>query len=308
MSKLSLAYGALKLNLHAKSPTLLVVGGVVVMGAAAVLACKQTTQLEGVIEPHVEQLEKIENARKTKPELKDGGNYSDEVARSDRTITYSKAGRDVAKLYAVPAALFLGGAVMVFRGHHLLQQRNAALAVAFTALKKSFDRYRERVVKEQGHEADQHFMNSSTAHTFTTGAGYPMQTATRDWDTSAKDPYNRVFSNETSSKWQNDLGTNKHYIQSIQRYAQQTLNHRGYIYLSEIYTSLGLPESDISRVVGWKIQMNENGDRTVPIVDFGLDKPLPDDWKYNQQRAVFLDFNCDGLIVGGKLQQILEQA
>jgi len=44
------------------------------------------------------------------------------------------------------------------------------------------------------------------------------------------------------------------------------------------------------------------------MIDFGLDTPLPDDWKYSREKAIYLDFNCQGLIVGGKLQKILERA
>lgn len=290
MSKLTRAYGAAKLALHAKSPTLLIVGGVVAMAGAAVFACKKTLEVEQVLEPHQTELETFKN---------------DPSPGDEKSIVQLQMARDVAFHYAAPVGIFLLGAGMVFKGHSILQKRNAALAMAFTTLKKSFDNYRARVVSEQGHEADQRFLNGSK-ETIVNNHGYSQRVLSRDWDESLKDPYNRVFCQETSSKWQNDLGANKHFIACQQRFAQQILNRQGYLYLSEVYDSLGIARSDVSQVCGWKITTLPDGTRNVPVVDFGLDLPIPDDWKYNQERAVFLNFNCQGPIVGGKIQEAIE--
>lgn len=307
MHRFTRAYGAAKLALHANQPTMLCVGGVVVMAAAAVLACKKTVDLEQVIAPHVEQLELIKAAENTRPDMVGGGKYGSENAQGDRIVTYRNITFATSKHYAVPALLFVGGAVMVFRGHHVLQQRNAALAVAFTTLKSSFDAYRARVVSDQGQEADQRYMNGHI-HTAGNDQYGPYQVTTRDWEQSDKDPYNRVFSQKNSSQWQNDLGSNKHFVASQQRFAQQILNRQGYLYLADVYQALGFVETDISRVVGWKINYLADGTKDIPIVDFGIDKKLPDDWKYGLNREIYLDFNCQGLIVGGKVQKMLEAA
>lgn len=293
MQKFTRAYGAFKLALHANAPTLLVAGGVATMGVAAVLVAKQTAVWQEKMIPHVRKMDELEK----------NGKVDDQTKLSMGL----DAAKDTVIVYAVPAALFVGGAVLVFHGHHKLQQRNAALAIAFTALKKSFDGYRHRVVRELGHESDQYFLNGAKEVTHQDKNGQ-YQTNTRDWEKSALDPYNRVFSQETSNQWQNDLGCNKDFVHGQQRFAQQILNRQGYIYLSDVYRSLGIAESDISRVVGWKIVTLPDGTRNVPVVDFGLDRMIPDDWKYSANREIFLDFNCQGLIVGGKVQKMLENA
>lgn len=311
MSKLSRGIGAMKLLLHAKSPTLWVVGGVAAMGASVIVACRQTAALETVLEPHVEQLEKLKVAQDAlttnshKVKTRDGNLVSMEDISKDRFSTYIKAGVDCSRLYAVPLVLFIGGACMVFKGHSILQQRNAALAVAFTTLKKSMDAYRARVIAEQGHEADQRFLNGHT-EMITGKDGYSQRVATRNWK-APEDVYDRVFSQENSKFWENDLGTNKHFISCQQRYAQQVLNHDGYIYLADVYKGLGLAPSATAQLVGWKIRYLPDGTKDIPIVDFGLDKPLSDDWKYNQEKAVYLAFNCQGLICGGEIQDVLEK-
>jgi hypothetical protein len=304
MSFITRAYGAVQLAVKANGPTLMVVGGVVSMGAAAVMAGKQTLKVEEVLAKHTPDLEKIQKAEGLQLE-----SYGREVAQKDRITVYSRAGFDLVKLYAVPTVLFAGGAALVFGGHRIMLKRNATLALAFTGLKKSFDAYRARVVEKVGHDADQAFLHGAVVKEVVDPETGKVETiATRDWDDSSQDPYNRVFEQGASAQWQPDLGVNKMFVAQQQRFAQQLLSMRGYLYLSEVYEALGFPESDISRVVGWKVIKHPDGTKNVPFVDFGLDKPLPDDWKYNQERAIYLDFNCQGLIIGGKVQKILEQA
>lgn len=304
MSYLTRAIGAARLALKAKAPTLMVAGGVVAMGAGTVLACKQTLQVEGILEKHTPDLEKIQQG-----EALELDSYTPEVAHSDRLKVYSRAGLDMIKLYAVPGVLFLGGAGLVFQGHRIMVQRNATLAIAFTSLKSVFDRYRSNVVDEFGFEADQAMYSGYKVKEIIDDETGAVKTVnTRDWESSGHDPYNRVFEQGASESWQPDLGINKMFVAQQQRFAQELLNRRNYLYLSEVYTALGFPESDVSRVVGWKVRRNPDGSRDIPFVDFGLDKPHPDDWKYNNEKAIYLDFNCQGLIVGGKIQKILERA
>lgn len=299
------AIGAAQLALKAHAPTIMVSGGVVAMGAGAVVACKKTLRVEEVLEKHTTDLERIQEGQSLKL-----SSYTDEDARNDRIKVYTRASWDMTKLYAVPGVLFVGGALTVFAGHRLLLRRNATLAVAFTACFEAFEKYRERVRAEQGSEADQRYLNGYVVkEVYDDDSGKTQLITTRDWDGDPNgDPYNRVFGQGESKEWVNDLSINKMLVQTQQKFAQQRLNHYGVLWLSEVYESLGFEVNDISRVVGWKVRMLPDGSKDIPVVDFGLDKPHPDDWKYSQDKAIYLDFNCQGLIVGGKIQKIIEQA
>lgn len=304
MSFLTIAYHATKLAVKAHAPTIMVVSGVASMTGGTVLACKQTLKIEEVLEPHTKMLEKVQHGETLQLE-----GYSNDDARGDRFRVYGRVAVDLTKLYAVPGALFIGGAGLVFSGHHIMIKRNATLAIAFTGLKKSFDAYRGRVVNALGHDADQAFMHGAVVREIVDPeTGAVVTVATRDWDASRKDPYNRVFEQGASASWQPDLGVNKMFLHHQQKFAQERLSRQGYLYLSDVYQALGFPESDISRVVGWKVERNPDGSRNFPVVDFGLDKNVPDDWKYSHEDNVYLDFNCQGLIIGGKVQKILELA
>lgn len=305
MSYLTRAIGAAKLFAKANAPTIMVTGGVVAMGAGAIMGAKKTLYLEDALRPHVNTLDRIEEGEKNESLF----SYDSSKARSDRFKVYGHVGLDVTKLYFVPIVFFVGGAGLVFGGHRIMLQRNATLALAFTGLKQSFDAYRARVVQEYGPEHDQAFMNGFKKIEITDPeTGEVREVASRDWDSVGNDPYNRIFEQGASSEWENDLGVNLMFLRNQQKFAQALLNRQKYLYLSDIYKALGFPENDISRLVGWKVTKLPDGSDNIPFVDFGLDTPVPDDWKYSKENAVFLDFNCQGLIIGGKVQKILEQA
>jgi hypothetical protein len=302
------ALGATRLALKANAPTLMVAGGVVSMGAAVVTASKQTLKAEEVLAKHTPGLEKIQKASELGV-----ASYTEDVARGDRFKVYSAAGFDLCKLYAVPGVLFVGGAALVFGGHRIMLKRNATLAIAFTSVQNAFARYRQNVRKsmEEGAEFDQAMLTGYKKKEIVDPTGVTDEKQivnTRDWDETSSDPYNRVFEQGESSQWTPDLLSNKHLIRMQQKFAQELLNRRGYLYLSEVYQALGFDESPVSRVVGWKVTRLPDGSKDIPIVDFGLDKPYHDDWKYTPEAAIYLDFNCQGLIVGGMIQKLLERA
>lgn len=304
MSFLTRAYGATKLALKAKAPTIMVVTGVASMGAAAVIGARQTLKVEEVLEKHTPNLEKIQKGQDL-----DLGSYTQEDAQRDRGRVYAAAAFDLTKLYAVPGVLFIGGAGLVFGGHRMMVKRNAQLAIAFTGLKKMFDGYRGRVQDKLGHEADQAFLNGATVkEVIDPATGEVATIATRDWDKSREDPYNRVFAQDTSSEWQDDYGVNKMFILQQVKSAQQVLNLQGHLYLNDLYQALGFPKTDIGQVAGWRVRRLADGSRDIPTIDVGLDKMMPDDWKYNNRNEIFLDINCQGYIVGGTVQKLLEQA
>lgn len=305
MSFLTRAYGASKLALKAKAPTIMVVSGVVSMGAAAVVGAKQTLKVEEVLEKHAPKLEKIQKGIHLELD-----SYTNEDAQKDRFRVYAAAGLDLGRLYAVPGVLFVAGAGLVFGGHRLMLKRNASLALAFTGLKSTLDAYRQRVRDQFGDEVDQGMLtgHKQIAVGQDPKTGEVEYVHERDWDHARKDPYNRVFEQGASSQWKPDLGINRMFLLQQREFAQQKLNLQGHLYLNDVYEALGFPRTDIGQVTGWKVGTLPDGSRNIPHVDFGLDTPIPNDWQYNRENAIFLDFNCQGLIVGGKIQKIIEES
>lgn len=304
MSNLTRAVGAVKLLAKAHAPTIMVVSGVASMAGSVFTASKQTLKVEETLVPHVESLEKIQTGIDLELD-----SYDTKAVQRDKVVVYTRVAKDLTVLYAVPGVLFIGGACLVFGGHRMLLKRNASLALAFTGLKKAYDTYRSNVRDEFGAEVDQAMLHGYKIVEHTDPETGKVTTInTRDWDAPGADPYNRVFGRGETSQWIDDLSVNKMFIAQQQRMAQILLGNRGYLYLSEVYEALGFPETDVSRVVGWKAGYNPDGSKDIPVIDFGLDRALPDDWKYTQQGQIYLDFNCQGLIIGGKIQKALEKA
>lgn len=297
------AYGASKLLLKANAPTIMVVGGVVSMGAGAIVACKQTLVIEEVLEPHVEMLEKIKQGE----ELGIQG-YQGDTAAKDRYKVYARVGRDVGKLYAVPGVLFFGGAALVFGGHRIMVKRNATLALAYTGLKKSFDAYRGRVREQWGSEADRAMMSGYSLKEIEDEQGNKTLVPVIDQDTARIDPYNRIFEQGATPEWRNDYGANIFHVSNQERMANFRLNRYGILYLNEVYESLGFPRTDVGQVVGWKVKTLPDGTKDIPMVSFGVDVVHPMDDELKKSKAIYLDFNCQGLIVGGQVQKALEKA
>lgn len=300
---ISRAYHASKLAIKAAAPTIMVVGGVVSMGASAITAGKKTLEVEEVLAKHTPNLEKIKKGLDLQLD-----SYTENQARNDRIKVYSATAVDLTKLYAIPIGLFVAGASLVFGGHRIMLQRNATLALGFTALQKAFDTYRGRVRETYGEAADQGMLNGWVVKEVIDNDGKVETIAVRDWDAEELDPYNRVFEQGVTAEWQNDFNVNKNFLRHQRQFAQEKLNRKGILYLSEVYEALGFAETDISRVVGWKVKYNPDGSRDIPHVDFGLDKAQSDDWSYSREKAVYLDFNCQGLIIGGRIQKILEKS
>lgn len=304
MKFITRAYAATKLALKANAPTIMVVGGVAAMGASVITASKQTLKAEEVLAVHVPKLEKIQAARAL-----DVPSYDDEAALQDRFKVYSATAFDLGKLYAVPIVLFSGGAILVFGGHRMMLKRNAALGLAFTTLQKAYAKYRENVQNTMGHDYDQAMLTGfKTEERLDEKTGEVKTVNVMDWDADSIDPYNKMFEQGASTQWEPDLGINKGFIAIQQEYAQEKLLRYGILYLSDVYKSLGFDETPISRLVGWKVKFNPDGSREIPVVDFGINKPTSATFNSSREHSVYLDFNCEGLVIGGLVQKIMEQA
>ena len=92
MAKMNVLDGAsrvfhkLKFNVGKHSPELLSVAGTVSVVAGAVMECKASTKLEGVMAEAKEKVDTIK-AAPTNPELKD--QYTEEDAKKDVAIVYA---------------------------------------------------------------------------------------------------------------------------------------------------------------------------------------------------------------------------
>ena len=139
------AAGKVGLVLSKHSPAMLsVIGGVGVV-ATAVLASQETLRVKEVIEPHVENLELISATLEDESKQ-----YSDQDALHDRTVIYTRLGRDLLKLYAPALIVGVLTVASIAASHRISAKRIAGLTAAYGALDQSYRRYKGRVEQALG--------------------------------------------------------------------------------------------------------------------------------------------------------------
>lgn len=142
------------------SPELMVAGGIVGGAATTVLACKKTRtyvfqKLE--YDNMVDTLDELEEglANGDEPMVKeDGTPYLEKDIASDRIAIKRDHIVDCFTAYAPVVALGTLSALSILCGVRVFRARYITLAAAYGSLERGFSLYRQRVIEEQGEEAD----------------------------------------------------------------------------------------------------------------------------------------------------------
>lgn len=272
---------ALVTSKHA--PSLLFGAGVVGTIGSTILACRATLKLESVI---FETQNDLDTAK-----TMDHPNYSDEDRRRDIAVIYARSAVGMAKLYGPSILLGSVSIGLLTKSHNLLQERNAALAAAYTAVDKAFNEYRERVRAKHGEEEDQEFRYGSEEVAVVNEKG---RTETRRRVAPGEPSMYARFFDQMSVNWSKEPEYNLVFLRCQQNYANDMLKTRGHVFLNEVYDMLGLERTKAGQVVGWVI--SRDGDN---YIDFGIyagqDEKVRD-FVNGREGALLLDFNVDGVI------------
>lgn len=293
----------LKLKKH--SPEILVVTGVVGVVASAVMACKASTKVNDLLAEAKENIEAI-HAVAEKPE--NAEKYTEEDTKKALAITYAKTGVELAKLYGPAVVLGTASIACILGGHNILRKRNAAMAVAYTAIDRGFKDYRKRVVDRFGEELDKELRYNLKAkeveEVITNEDGSEViekKTVTVSDDTDLLNPnnysmYARIY-DDGCKGWDKDPEMSRWFLTQAQNTANEILKSRGHLFLNDVYEMLGFPKTKVGQVVGWVYDKdNPIGDN---YVDFGFmdtHKEKARDFVNGYERVVVLDFNVDGAI------------
>jgi hypothetical protein len=315
-------YVGIKIWQH--SPTILAVLGTSGIIGAGVMACKATLKLEETVSEKNEDIQTVktslENAKKiveTDGENADHAQeYIDKFYKKELAAAYLNMGAAIGKLYG-PAVLVCAASVgCIFGSKKIMDNRYSACLAACTTTERLFADYRKRVTEDLGKEADQKYRfgmetkeieipeldkkgnekkdkNGKTKTKKQRITTIPSNLATSD--------YARVFDEVSSREWDRNVDMNVVGLLQKQRYANDLLQSRGWLFLNEVYLMLGFPVTDYGQDVGWIFEKdNPIGDN---VVDFGLYKAYrPDSTETRlmamcpQNNAILLDFNVDGYI------------
>lgn len=269
--------------------TLGIIGGV----SATILACKATRKVDAIF------AEKKQVEKNVKTCLEDHEvQYTEEDAKKDLYITNVQTGVKLLKVYS--PALILGSLSIasILFGQKILKKRNAALGAAYIAMERGFKNYRKNVVEKFGDEVDKELKYGIKAKEIVekNEKGKDVKKTVYEIDGEVKtiSPYARFFE-ESSTQWKKDAEYNLMFLRNQQDYANDVLRCKGYLFLNDVYSMLGIPKTKAGQVVGWK--WDSNGDN---YVDFGI-YDVTDERKRafvnGYERNILLDFNVDGVIL-----------
>ena len=286
-------------QLRQYSPEILVVAGVIGTVVSAVMACKATTKVNDILEQHKEDVEKIHTVAKDE---KYADEYTESDMKKDLTIVYAQTALKFAKLYG-PAVLLGGLSITgILTSNNILRKRNIALATAYAALDKSFKGYRERLTERYGETVDRELKYGIKAQKIEetvvdeNGKTKKTKTIVPVVENEKNSVYARFF-DETNPNWEKNPDYNLMFLRAQENYANQRLRADGYLFLNDVYESLGIPKCSIGQVVGWIYDPeDQNADCHVSFGIYDIYKAVSRDSVNGFEPAILLDFNVDGVM------------
>lgn len=285
------------------SPEILIVTGVIGVVASTVLACKATLKVNDILDETKETIDKIHEAKETKPE-----EYSEDDAKKDLAIVYVQTAWKLTKLYA--PAIILGSLSLtgIFASNNILRKRNIALAAAYSTIDKSFKEYRKRVVDKFGEEVDKELrlgskeMKIEDEVTDENGKTKKVKKTVNVSELSNYSDY-AVYFDSTSPYHEKNDNYNLMVLRSQQRYANDILRTKGYFTYNDFLDCVGVQGNDWQRkagmVVGWKFDKNYVADpvnQSDGQIDFRVIQTYRERGDGKVEPCIILDPNVDGNI------------
>lgn len=287
-----------KLKKH--SPEIFVAVGIVGTVVSTVMACKATTKVSGILEKTKEDIDTIHVVANDK-ELNE--QYTAEDVKKDIAIVYVQTGVKLVKNYAPSVALGVLSIGCILASNDILRKRNLALGAAYATVDRSFKEYRNRVVERFSEEVDKelrHGIQTKKIDTIVIDENGKEKKVKEniqvvDYPNEYSD-YARFF-DDGCTGWEKDSEYNLMFLRAQQQYANDKLRAKGYLFLSDVYEMLGIPESKASRVVGWMYDAdNPRGDNYVDFGIYDAHRMVNRDFVNGYERTILLDFNVDGNI------------
>lgn len=304
-------------QLKKHSPEIMIVAGVAGTVASAVMACKATTKVHDILEESkakVNQVHEVlenDDLRYQEVKQEDGAlvrveKYTEEDSKKDLAVIYLQTGLKFAKLYGPSVILGAVSITSILASHNIMRKRNVALAAAYTAVDKSFKGYRSRVVERFGEQLDKELRYNIKAKEIETtvidenGEEKVVKEIVQVADESSPNFYSdyaKCFDNGCTG-WTKDAEMNLFFLKRQQDWANERLKARGYLFLNEVYDSLGIPRTKAGQVVGWVYDVaNPKGDNFVDFGIYNLHDEKARDFVNGYERSIWLDFNVDGNIL-----------
>lgn len=297
-----------QLTVRKHSPEILMVAGVIGTVAGAVMACKETLELEDV----------LDECKQEKMELEEQyamcEQYSEDALKKDQVKLTLKQAVKIVKLYAPSVIMEATSIGVIFASNDIMRKRNASMAAAYATLNSMYKRYRQNVIESYGEEVDKD-MRFGVKHEKVTeidedGNKVKIDARIVDLDNTALaiSDYSRFFQAGCKGFDASSGRYNLLYLKGIQAMFNNKLIADGYVMLNDVYRELGFDTIPEGWSIGWVYdEANPIGDN---YIDFGLyearnkNQRAVNDW----EPVILMDFNVDGnLYEDPKLYSLLKK-
>jgi len=274
------------LSVRKHSPAILFTAGIVGVVSTVVLASRATLKLSDVLDETDREVEKIQAF--------EDRDYSDEDRHRDILKAKVRGGLRVAVMYTPAVAVGVVSIASLSGAHLVLTRRNMAVTAAYAALDRGYREFQKRVESEYGPEKARDLRLGLVDREYVeeTAEG-PVVRTSKGVGPNGLSGYAVLFSRDTSASWSSEHFRNQLFLQCQQNYANDLLNSRGYIFLNEVLTFLGLPITKAGQAVGWFLG---KGDDHVDFGFFDGDSAAGMLFATGQENSIWLDFNVDGVI------------
>lgn len=270
------------LKLSANSPTILVVAGVVGLGASAVLAAKATRSLDPILMGHQETRFEIKRAE-----------FAPRDEQKALLDLYFTTGVRLTRLYG--PALFIGtcSAASVLGGHKILRTRHVATMAAYSGLMEQFKSYRGRVAKTLGEDVERGIFNGAHGEWEEDPDHKGEYKLTPKEEPDLSQDYLRPFFDETNPNWRKDHVANYLFLKGVQTHMNNLLQIRGHVFVNDVYDALCIDRCREGQVAGW---LKNGTDEYVDLGFMSANNPASIAFLDGDECSVRLNLNIDGLI------------
>ena len=297
-----------QLTVRKHSPEILMVAGVIGTVAGAVMACKETLELEDVLDECKQEKMELEEQYAMCEE------YSEDAFKKDQVRLTIKQVAKIVKLYAPSVIMEATSIGVIFASNDIMRKRNASMAAAYATLNSMYKRYRQNVIESYGEEVDKD-MRFGVKHEKVTeidedGNKVKIDARIVDLDNTALaiSDYSRFFQSGCKGFDASSGRYNLLYLKGIQAMFNNKLIADGYVMLNDVYRELGFDTIPEGWSIGWVYdEANPIGDN---YIDFGLyearnkNQRAVNDW----EPVILMDFNVDGnLYEDPKLYSLLKK-
>lgn len=241
----------------AKSPTIFMIGGLVLIGAGTVWACYNTaTKLGKIADEHTEVMQVLSDKKE------DDNSNEKEIAKA---ATKAKAGYifSIVKCYVGPVAVVALGAASICVSHNILNKRYLGACAALQSVTEAYSQYREKTLKEFGAEK---VARLETELNKEKEENKKLKSVTSKTEPKLEHGVSVHFNKYSSNIFKKYQPYNLEFLESVQALANRRLQEKGYLFLNDVMDMLGGEKTELGCYFGWWREDND-------FVDLGLDDP-----------------------------------